>query len=176
MHHFSVSWEITLQYFFSWKFIESGQKEPIKVQNFRLSSAHVKFHQICGSFCWKYIKFQLKKYRGLVSHNTEEWFKIWRKTNMLFKKWQEFGGFWFEHSKGSKICTLIGLFCAKNITFDLKKYRGVIFDDIEVPCTIWRKTDLWFGEWHEEVGKFSPEVLKLGLWWDAFSQSRKCVS
>ena len=41
---------------------------------------------------------------------------------------------------------------------------------------IWRKTDLWFGKWHEEYGKFSPEhlkVLKLGLWWDPFVQSRK---
>ena len=50
--------------FFSWNFIWFGQKEPIKVQNFRLSTAHVKFHQICtsiASFCWKYIKFQLKK-------------------------------------------------------------------------------------------------------------------
>ena len=34
------------------------------VQNFRLSTAQVKFHQICtliGYFCWKCIKFQLKK-------------------------------------------------------------------------------------------------------------------
>ena len=49
------------------------KEEPIKVQNFRLSTAHVKFHQICaliGSFCWKYIKFQLKKYRGVMSHDT----------------------------------------------------------------------------------------------------------
>ena len=31
-----------------------------------------------------------------------------------------------EHSKVSKICTLIGSFCAKYITFELKKFRGVI--------------------------------------------------
>ena len=47
LHHSSVSWEITLLYFFSWNFIWFGQKEPIKVQNFRLSTAHVKCHQIC---------------------------------------------------------------------------------------------------------------------------------
>ena len=38
---------------------------------------------------------------------------------------------------------------------------------------------LWFGKWHEEFGKFSPEewkVSKLGLWWDPFVQSRKCMS
>ena len=37
----------------------------------------------------------------------------------------------------------------------------------------WRveKFDLWFGKWHEEFGRFSPqyfEVSKLGLWWDIF--------
>ena len=30
-----------------------------------------------------------------------------------------------EHSKVSKICTLIGPFCAKYITFELKKFRGL---------------------------------------------------
>ena len=102
MHHSSVSWEITLLYFFSWNFIWFLQKKPIKVQNFRkILTAQVKFHQICtliGSFCWKYIKFQLKKYRGVMSHDTEEWCKIWRKTDLLFQKWQEFGEFWSEHS------------------------------------------------------------------------------
>ena len=64
LHHPSVSWEITLLYFFSSNFIWFGKKEPIKVQNFRLSTAHMKFHQICtliGSCCWKYKTFLLKK-------------------------------------------------------------------------------------------------------------------
>ena len=55
---------------------------------------------------------------------------------------------------------------AKYITWDLKKYRGVIFHDNEVSCKIWRKTDLWFGKRHDEFGKFSPEhskVSKSGL-------------
>ena len=58
LRHSSVLWEITLLYCFSWSFIWFGQKEPIKVQNFGLSTAYVKFHQICtliGSFCWRYI-------------------------------------------------------------------------------------------------------------------------
>ena len=53
LHHCSLSWKITLQYFFTWSIIWFGQKEPIKVQSFRISTAHVKFHQICtliGSF------------------------------------------------------------------------------------------------------------------------------
>ena len=116
-----------------------------------------------------------------MSHDPEDWCKIWRKTDLLFQKWQEFGEFWSEHSKVSKICTLIGPFHAKYITFDLKKYRGVIFHDTEEWCKIWRKIDLWFEKWHEEyeyLKVFSPEhlkVSKLELWWDLLIQSRKSM-
>ena len=75
---------------------------------------------LIGSICWKYIyKTSAKKYRGVMSHDTEEWCKISRKTDLLFQKWQEFGEFRFEHSKVSKIWTLIGSFCEKYITSDL---------------------------------------------------------
>ena len=90
MHDSSVLWEISLMYFSSWNFIKFLQKEPTKVKNFRLSTAQVKFLQACtliGSFCRKYIKFQIKKYRGVMSHDTEEWCKIWRKTDSVFQKW-----------------------------------------------------------------------------------------
>ena len=63
--------------------------------------------------------------------------------------------------------------------FDLKKWRGVIFHDTGRWCKVWRKADLWFGKWHEEYEKFSPEQLKvskLGLWWDPLIQSRKSIS
>ena len=94
------------------------------MQNFRLSTAHVKFHQILiGSFRWKYKKFQLKKYRGVMSHVTEAWWKIWRKTGMLFQKWQEFGEFWPDLSKASKICILIDSFLYKVYNVWLKKNK-----------------------------------------------------
>ena len=181
MHQSSVSWEITLLYFFTWKCTWLEEMEPIKVQNFKLSTAHLKFQQICtliASFCWKYIKFQLKKHRGVMSHDPEEWWKIWRKTD-LFQKQQKFGEFWTEFLKVSQVCTLIGSYCAKYLIFDLKKYRGVIFHDTEELCKIWRKIDLWFGKWHEEFGKFLPEhwkVSKLELSWDPFVKNRKCMS
>ena len=117
--------------------------------------------------------------RGVISHDPEEWCKIWGKTDLLFQKWQKFGEFWPEHSKVSHICTLIGSYCAKYLMFHLKKYRGVIFHDTEEWYKIWRKTDLWFGKWHEEFGKFSPEhwkVSELGLSCDPFVQTRKCIS
>ena len=49
-------------------------------------------------------------------------------------------------TKKSKNFALIGPFCATYTTFDLKKYRRVIFHDTEESCKIWRKTDLWFGK------------------------------
>ena len=117
-------------------------------------------------------------YRGVMAHYPGHYAKFEEKL-MLFQKWQEFGKFWPEHSKVSKIWTFIGSYCAKYLMFDLKKYRGVIFHDTEGWCKIWRKTDLWFGKWHGEYGKFSPEhlkVSKLGLWWDPLIQSRKSMS
>ena len=96
-----------------------------------------------------------------MSHDTEDRCKIWRKTNLLFQHWQEFGEFWSEHYKVSKICTLVIPFHAKYIIFDLKKYRGVIFHDTEQSCKILKKTRLWFGKWHEDFSRFSPELSKI---------------
>ena len=56
--------EITLLYFFSWKFIWFLQKEPIKVQSSRkILTAQVKLHQICtliGSSFLKVYKTEAK--------------------------------------------------------------------------------------------------------------------
>ena len=123
---------------------------------------------------------ELQSYRGFISNDTEEWWKIWRGIDLTFQNWQkEFDEFWLENSKVSKIYTLMGCFWPKYIMFELKKYRGATFHDTRVWRKIWRKTDLWFGKWHEEFGKFSPEhlkVSKLGLWWDPLIQSRKGMS
>ena len=86
----------------------------------------------------------------------KEWCKVWKKNNLLFQNLQEFD----KHSI-FQIYTEICPFCAKDITFDQKKCREVIFDDTEESCKIWRITGLWFGKWHEKFGKFSSEHLKV---------------
>ena len=49
---------------------------------------------LMGSFCQYHIKFQVKKFRRITSYDTEEWSKLWRKTEFLFEKWhEEFGEF-----------------------------------------------------------------------------------
>ena len=103
------------------------------------------------SFWAEYILFELKKYRGVVFHDTEEWYKIWRGIDMSFQNWHgEFDEFWPEHLKISKILTLMGSFWAEYILFELKKYRGVIFHDTEGWYKLWRGIDLSFQNWQEE--------------------------
>ena len=65
-----------------------------------------------------------------MTHDTEEWCKIF-----CFQNDKNLVN--FERStKKSKISTLIGPFCAKYITLDLKKYIGAIFHDTEESCKI----------------------------------------
>ena len=53
-----------------------------------------------GSCSAKYLMFDLKKYRGVIFHDTEEWYKIWRGIDLSFQNWQEeFDKFWPEHLK-----------------------------------------------------------------------------
>ena len=111
------------------------------------------------SFWAKYMLLESKKYRGVIFHGTNEGCKIWRGIDFSFQNLhEEFDKFWHEHSKISKIFTLMGSFWAEYILFE-------IFHDFEEWCKMWRKTDLWFEKWHEKW-QFSPEhskVSKLGL-------------
>ena len=112
--------------------------------------------------CAKYLIFDLKKYRRVVFHETEEGYKIWRGIDLSFQNWhKEFDKFWPEHSKVSKIFTLMGSFWAKYILFELKRYRGVIFHETEEGYKIWRGIDLLFQNWQKECDKFWPEHSKV---------------
>ena len=108
-----------------------------------------------------------------------------KKNWFVFEKRQEFGEFWPKPSKVSKICTLIGSFCATYVTFDLHKYRGVIFHDTEDWCQNVKKTDfgklLWKMTWRIwQIFTTALESAKIWtlmeLWWDPFVQSRKSMS
>ena len=114
-----------------------------------------------------YIFWAKKVQRSFISRNLIRIQNLERNRLAVSNWHKEFDNFWSEDSKVSKFFTLMGSFWAKYILFELKKYRGVIFHDIEEWCKIWRKTDLLLGKWHEEFGKFSPEhskVSQLELW------------
>ena len=65
----------------------------------------------------------------------------------------------------------IGYICLKTTFLHLKFY-------LQIYLTL-LSTDLWFGKWHEEYGKVSPEhlkVSKLRFWWDPLIQSWNSMS
>ena len=129
------------------------------------------FHQTTWkSHNWDFDGILLSKVENVRASNLQEsylswqWKKLqnWKRNWLVSSKlawgiWQ----FWSEHLKISKICTLMGCLWQKYMTFQLKKYGGVMFDGTEYWCKIWRKTDFRFQKWHEEFGKFLLEHLKV---------------
>ena len=93
-----------------------------------------------------------------MCHDSEEWDKIWRGIDLSFQNWhEECDKFWPEHLQVSKISTLLGSFCAKYLSRELKKYIGFIFNVNEEFYKIWKKADFWLWKWREEFGKFLLE-------------------
>ena len=77
---------------------------------------------------------------------------VWEKIHLTFAKKWEIKNLPWDHEKGSETVWH---------TMKLWELRG-----LEVPCKIWRKTELCFWKKYEKFGKFSPEhleVSKLGL-------------
>ena len=106
LHHYSVSWDITLLYIFSWNFTYFQQKEIW--WHFTWAVKSLKFCTWMGSFYQNYIKFQLKRY-------TEKWWKVWRKTDLWFQIWhEEFCEFSSNHPKVHK-CFFDWLFFVQSI-------------------------------------------------------------
>ena len=99
--------------------LQSWHKE---FDNFWLENLKVsKIYTLMGCF-WP--KFELKKYRGAIFHDNEESCKIWRKADMWFEKWhEEFGKFWTEHSKVSKLVFSWDLFVqrGKCMSYNLQR-------------------------------------------------------
>ena len=126
----------------------------------------LKIGTLMGFFCPKLKMYELKIYRGVMCHDNEEWCKNWRGIDLSVQNWhEEFDEFWPEHSKISKICTLMGCFWPKYIMFELKKYRGVMFDGTEYWCKIWRETDFTFKNDMRNLANFHQnkfECLKIG--------------
>ena len=51
-----------------------------------------------GCFWPKYTMSELSKCRGVTFNNTQDWCKIWRKTDLYFQKWhEEFGTSSLQH-------------------------------------------------------------------------------
>ena len=70
-----------------------------------------KIYILMGCFSLKYIMFELKRYRGVIFHDSREWCKIWRKSDleMTWRIWQIFN----RGHESLKIGTIIGFFLFK---------------------------------------------------------------
>ena len=77
-------------------------------------------------FSWNFVWFLQKEPIILLILRISWYRRVMKKlkNNFSFKKWQELGKFWSEHSKDSKTCTLAGLCHAKCITLDLKRKKN----------------------------------------------------
>ena len=70
--------------------------------------------------CLKLKMYELKIYKGVMSHDNEEWCQNWRGIDLSVQNWhQEFSKFWPKYSKISKTCTLMGFFWTKFKKFEL---------------------------------------------------------
>ena len=91
-------------------------------QIFTKSYDSLKTETLMASFCLKLRMYELKNYRGVVCHDNEKWYKNWIGIDLSVQNWhKEFGKFWPEHLKISKLCTLMGCFWPKYIMFEPKK-------------------------------------------------------
>ena len=82
--------------------------------NFHPTTQKSKNFTSMGYFCPKYMRFELKKYRGVIFHDTEQWCKIWINLDLVVSKLTWGTGWNFIRAlKNLKICTLMGSFCPK---------------------------------------------------------------
>ena len=91
-------------------------------QIFTRALESLQIETLMAYFCLKLKMYEFKNCRGVICHGNDKWCKIWRGTDLSVQNWyEEFDEFLPEHSKISKICTLMGCFWTKYITFELKK-------------------------------------------------------
>ena len=163
LEHSKVSKTYTSYLSWLWRVMQNLKKNWLVVwkmigiwQIFTRALESLNIAILMGSFNPKYKKYELKIYGGIMCHDNEEWYKLWRGINLLFPNWhEEFDKFWPKHLKVWNIFTLMCSFWANYILFKLKKYSQIIYYDTEEGYKVWKKTDLWFGKWHEEFGRFS---------------------
>ena len=76
---------------------------------------------LIGSFHPKHIKIYMKKNRRVMSHDTEKWCKVWRKTESWFQKmtW-EIWWILMRAVESLKIYPLLDCFCRMCVIYELR--------------------------------------------------------
>ena len=105
--------------------------------NFHPTTQKSKNFTSMGYFCPKYMRFELKKYRGVIFHDTEQWCKIWINPDLVVSKMARGIGWTFIRAlKSLKNCTKMGSFCPNYIMFQLENFRGIMCYNTEGWCKI----------------------------------------
>ena len=64
-----------------------GSKNDMRnLVNFHPTTQKSKNFTSMGYFCPKYMRFELKKYRGVIFHDTKQWCKIWINLHVVVSK------------------------------------------------------------------------------------------
>ena len=120
---------------FKEKLIRGFKYDMKKLVNFQSSSQKSQNLTSMGSFCPKYIRFELKKYRGVIFHDTEQRCKIGIRPDLaVLKMAWGFGGTLIRALKSLKNCILMDFFCPKHMMFQLESSRGIACHDNERWC------------------------------------------
>ena len=83
-------------------------------------------------FCTKYMRFELKKYRAVIFHDTKQWCQICiNPSHVVSKMTWEIG---WNFIRALKNFSLMGSFCQKHIIFQLKYFGGIMCHDNEGSC------------------------------------------
>ena len=106
-----------------------GRKTDLCFQKWHEEFSKFSPEHIRKSKNWDFDWILLSKVENLWAQNLEGsfvsyeyWYKIWRGIDLSVQNWhEEFDKFWPEHSKISKICTLMGFFWPKYVMIELKK-------------------------------------------------------
>ena len=97
----------------------------------------------------------MKKYRRVISYDTEEWCKVWRKTVAVDLKNDMTNLVNFNASSDkSEHLHFDVLLLSIAYKVSAKKCGRVISYDIEEWSKLWKKSHFLFEKWHEKSDKF----------------------
>ena len=81
--YFSWHWWLMQSLKKNWLVVSYGMKNLV---NFQPTTQKSKNYTWMGYFCPKYTRFELKKYRGVIFHDTKQWFKILINSELVVSK------------------------------------------------------------------------------------------
>ena len=106
--------------------------------NFHPSTQKSKNSTSMGYFCLKYVRFELKKYKWVIFHVTEQWCKIWINPDLVVSKmaWR-IGWTFIGAPKSLKIVHWRALFVhILHMLFQLENFRGIMCHDTKGCCIV----------------------------------------